>query len=201
MQACVRLLLAMLGTALPVAAQTLTTDYPGSVDWPVVQRPARSIIVAAAHTDSDEFKVPLGPYNSNVPDHFQKTTTVVGAVDKIVWSGPPSTSTFAAFNSTRAQLVAANYKPLYACVGKACGGYQFAMQIAQPLIDATASPYTNLTIDTMGAVNDDVRYGVFQRGDEYLLVLADLAPGKYSGLLLIDIGGNMPIAKAPAPAQ
>ncbi|MFN2975025.1 DUF4892 domain-containing protein [Terriglobus aquaticus] len=201
MQASVRLLLATLVIALPVSAQMPTSDYPGSVDWPVAPRPANSIIVAASHTDSDEFKVPLGPYNSNVQDHFQKTVTATGAVDKVAFSGPPSTSTFAAFNRTRDQLVAAHYTAVYTCIGKGCGGYQFVMELAQPLIDATASPYSNLTIDTMAAVTEDVRYGVFQRGNEYLMVVAALAPGKYSGLLLIDVGGHMPAARPPAPAQ
>ena len=201
MQASVHLLLATLVVALPAAAQTPTSDYPGSVDWPVVQRPAHSIIVAASHTDSDEFKVPLGPYNANLQDHFQKTVTAAGTVDKVAFSGPPSTSTLSAFSSTRDQLVAAHYKPVYTCVGRACGGFQFAMELAQPLIDATVSPYNNLTNDTMAAFTEDVRYGVFQRGNEYLMVVAALAPGKYSGLLLIDVGGKMPIAKPPAAAQ
>jgi hypothetical protein len=56
------------------------------------------------------------------------------------------------------------------------------------------NPYSVLTTDTMGATSDDVRYAAFLLGNEYLCLLTTLNPGKYSGVMLLDVGGHMPVS-------
>lgn len=149
-----------------------------------LQRPANSIISGAMHIDRDEFQLPTGAYIDN---SFSKTTTVVGAVDELAYSGPPSTSTLANFEDLLAQLRRAGYTPVFTCIRKACGGYHFGAALAQPLIDSIHNEYGGLTVDALSAPGDDVRYAALRRGGEYLGLLTTLNPGTHSGVLLIHV--------------
>ena len=190
--------LSLLLLSVPAFAQTQTTDFPSGADWATVTRPPQSIISAASHTDYDEFAIPM---SANVGAKFAKSLPVKGAVDYLPYSGPPSRSTLQNMEVIAKQLGEEAFKPIFTCVRTACGGYEMAMSLAMPLINAIdGTGYHNFNVETFGAVTGDVRYTAFQRGEEYIMVLTDLAPGHFSGVLLINVGGKNPVPHTPAAA-
>ena len=61
------------------------------------------------------------------------------------------------------------------------------------MVDAMhGADYHNLAVDTFGPITGDVRYTAFQKGDEYLVMMATLNPGKYSGVLLVNVKRQEP---------
>lgn len=188
------LLLALTAT---VSAQNgnPTTDYPQGRDWSFLTRPAGAIIASSSHTDSDEFVVPLSASSGG---KFARSITAMGPVDYLTYAGPPTTSTLSNFTALSAQAVAAGFAPVFTCVRAACGGFDYAETLFKPLADSlSGSPYMNFTMQALGAYTSDVRSTSFKRGaGEYLVLTTALAPGTYSGVLLIKAGGSSPIGPA-----
>ena len=185
------LLTLLLATPLFTArAQDPTADFPSARDWNFITRPAGSIIASTLHSDNDELQVPTAAY---IVDKFGSTKTASGPVDYLAYSGPVATSSLQNFTTLSAQITQADYKPIFTCIRKACGGYQFLEKLFTPLVDSlSGSHYLNFTINSFGAFTDDVRSASFQRGKEYLVLTTSLAPGTHSGVLLIHVGGTSP---------
>ena len=177
---------AFLCTTFSLHAQT--TDFPGASDLPGVTRPTGSFIIGAMRIDNDEFEVPLGPIERSA-EKPSKTLTVTGSVDRLAYAGLTTTSTFSTYAGIASQLKAAGYTEVYTCARATCSSpYHLATYLAQPLINSThQGDWAHWMIDDLYAANDDIRYGTFRRGAEYLCVLAALVPGHPAGALLIRI--------------
>jgi hypothetical protein len=189
-------------SVLSLRAQT--TDFPGASDIPRIVRPAGSFIIGAMRIDNDEFEVPLGPIERSAPKPA-KTLTVTGSVDRLAYAGPTTTSTLSTYSWIATQLKAAGYTEVFTCARATCGSaYRLANYLAQPLIDSThQGDWAHWMIDDLYAANDDIRYGTFRRGAEYLCVLAALVPGHPSGALLIRIAdpSSKPVLQTVADAS
>lgn len=171
-------------TLLSVAiayGQNPTTDYPNSSDWSTVTRPAGSVIAGASHIDYDEYAVPLGRYYNS---RFGKTVTATGAVDMLAYLGPSTVSTFQNMGLITTQLTGEGYKQIFTCVREACNGAAFGVAFQGPLmatLSGSGTGYYNFALYSLSAAAGDMRYAAFQKGEEYLCVMAVLNPGKYSG--------------------
>jgi hypothetical protein len=120
---------------------------------------------------------------------FPAITRPTGSVDRLAYAGLTTTSTFSTYSAIASQLKAAGYTEIYTCARATCGSaYHLATYLTQPLINSThQGDWAHWMIDDLYAANDDIRYGTFRRGAEYLCVLAALVPGHPAGALLIRI--------------
>lgn len=181
------LLLACIALTGACAAQT--SDFPGASDMRNVARPEGSTLIGGMHIDNDEFAVPTGPVERG--SDLGKTVTATGPVDRVAYAGPKSASSLTTYTNLSGQLVRSGFTEVWTCARKTCGSaYSLAGILFQPLVDTIhTGSWGGMIINDLSASNDDVRYGTFRKGNEYMLVLAVLAPGKNSGALLIRVNG------------
>jgi hypothetical protein len=153
-------------------------------------RPANSFIIGAMHIDNDEYAVPVGPVDRNA-DHPGKSVTATGPIDTIAYAGPATASSLTTYTELKAQLATAGYNEVWNCARATCGSaFALARILDKPLLDTVHKGDWGFYInDDLNATNDDIRYGAFQRGREYMLIMASLQPGKPSGALVIRVNG------------
>lgn len=185
-----RLSLPLLLLVIASSAYTQTSDFPGASDFHAVTRPANSFIIGAIHIDNDEYAIPLGPVEWNA-DHLGKSLTVTGPIDIIAYAGPATTSSLTTYTNLASQLVASGYTEVWNCARKTCGSaFHLANILDKPLMESIHQGQWGFWInDDLNATNDDIRYGTFRKGTEYMLVMGVLAPGQPSGALLIRVNG------------
>ena len=180
----------LVGVAPILRAQT--SDLPTASDFKTINRPANSFIVGAQHIDNDEYAVPLGPVERSAA-HLGKTITVTGSIDTLVYSGPTTASSLTTYNNLVSQLTTQGYEPVWACSRATCGSaFTLVVLLSKPVLDANPGDWGHAIINSLYAANDDIRYGSFRKGDEYLLVTGTLSPGKSSGALVIRVNGPGP---------
>ncbi|QNI36885.1 hypothetical protein [Edaphobacter albus] len=177
-------------TVSVAVASEPTSDFPGASDFHVLTRPTNSFIIGARHIDNDEYAIPLGPVESNSKE-LGKSTTVTGPIDVLAYAGPKTASSLTTYTTLTSQLTAAGYTEVWSCARKTCGsGYSLATILSQPTIDSIhVGNWASWMIDSLDATNDDVRYGTFHKGNEYMLVMGALSPGYPSGALVIRVNG------------
>ena len=182
------LLLAAL-VCLSASASAQSSDFPGGSDLRSVTRPAGSFLIGALHIDNDEFQVPIGPVERG--DKLGKSINVVGPIDTVAYAGPKSASTITTFNALSAQLLASGYVQTWSCARATCGSaYSLSHILYQPIVDSIhTGEWAGMIIDDLSASNEDIRYGAFKKGAEYILVVAALQPGNHSGALLVRVNG------------
>lgn len=178
------------------------SDFPGASDFHVLTRPTNSFIIGARHIDNDEYSIPLGPVESN-SKQLGKSTTATGPIDVLAYAGPKTASSLTTYTALAGQLRAAGYTEVWSCARQSCGsGYTLATILSQPTIDSIhTGNWASWMIDSLDATNDDVRYGTFRKGNEYMLVMGALSPGYPSGALAIRVNGpaNESVLQAEGP--
>ncbi|MBS1814514.1 MAG: hypothetical protein JSS87_06545 [Acidobacteria bacterium] len=200
-----RTIIAALSLLMAVPAlHAQDSDYPGATDFRTVQRPAKSFIIGAMHIDNDEYVIPIGTV-ANSATHPGKSIKVTGPIDALAYAGSKTTSTLSAYGFLSSQLIKAGYTQVWACARATCGSaFALAQILDQPLIDSIhEGSWPNWMINDLNAINEDIRYGVFRKGGEYMLVLTSLSPGYPSGVLLVRVNGpaNEPVLPANANDQ
>ena len=179
------------------------SDYPGASDFHTIARPAGSVIIGGMHIDNDEYEIPLGPVEWNA-DHLGKSMTATGPIDTLVYAGPTTASSLTTYTNLATQLTTNGYTLVWGCVRKTCGSaFHLANILDKPVIAAVKGEGFGIEINNdLNATNDDIRYGTFRRGDEYVLVMGSLGPGKPSGALLIRVNGpaNDPVFRSEGAA-
>ncbi len=185
--------------ALSVSCSAQTSDYPGGSDMRSITRPANSFLIGALHIDNDEYEIPVGPVGSG--KILGKAIKATGPVDTVAYAGPKSASSFTTYGALSAQLLGSGFVEVWSCVRQACGNaYDLANLLWQPLVDSIQTGlWGNMIIDDLGAANDDIRYGAFRKGAEYVLALGALSPGHNSGALLVRVNGpaDDPVLREP----
>lgn len=173
--------------AIPASAQS--SDFPGGSDLRSVARPANSTLIGALHIDNDEYQVPVGPVERG--QALGKSVKVTGPIDTVAYAGPKSASTLTTFNGLSSQLLASGYVQTWSCAREACGSaYSLSNILFQPLVDSIhTGEWAGMIIDDLSASNEDIRYGAYRKGTEYLMVVAALQPGNHSGALLVRVNG------------
>lgn len=173
-------------------------DFPGASDFRTLTRPANSLILGAMHIDNDEYAVPLGPVERNAKAPA-KSLTVTGAIDMVAYGGPKTASSLTTFGELTSQLKTQGYTEVWTCARATCGSaFTLANILDKPLIDSIhQGDWGHYLIDDLNATNDDIRYGTYRKGEEYMLVMAALAPGYPSGALVIRVNGpaNDPVLR------
>jgi hypothetical protein len=191
-------------TASVVWASEPVSDFPGASDFRTLTRPANSFIIGAMHIDNDEYAIPLGPVERNSLE-LGKSVKVTGPIDTLAYAGPKSASSLTTYTGLTAQLTAAGYKEVWSCARATCGhAFTLAGILDQPMIDSIhGGDWGTWLIDDLDATNGDIRYGTFRKGDEYMLVMAALAPGYPSGALLVRANGpaNESVLQMQSPAK
>lgn len=183
-------ILAIASMASVALASEPVSDFPGASDLQNLKRPANSFIIGAMHIDNDEYAVPLGPVERNA-DHLGKSIKATGPIDTLAYSGPKSASTLTTYNGLTEQLKAAGYTEVWSCARASCGSaFTLANILDKPVIDSIhEGSWPNWMIDQLNPTNEDLRYGTFRKGAEYILVMAALDPGYRSGALVIRVNG------------
>lgn len=183
--------LLLVATASIALASEPSSDFPGASDFRSLTRPANSLLIGAMHIDNDEYAIPLGPIEHGSSDALGKSTTATGPIDVVAYSGPKTASSLTTYTALAGQLTAAGYTEMWSCVRKTCGsGFGLAKILDQPLIDSIhTGEWGTWLINSLDATNDDVRYGTFRKGGEYMLVMGALSPGYPSGALVIRVNG------------
>lgn len=180
------------------------SDFPGASDLRNVTRPADSFIIGALHIDNDELAVPTGPVASNARKPA-KAVNVTGPIDMLAYAGPKAASSLTVYTGLAGQLKIQGYSEVWSCARASCGSaFTLANILDQPLIDSIhEGSWTSWIINDLNAINDDIRYGAFSKGGEYILVIASHAPGYDSGALIIRANGpaNDPVLQAAPPAE
>ncbi|MDE1154658.1 MAG: hypothetical protein PW735_02890 [Acidobacteriaceae bacterium] len=204
MKTCFVLAFAFLGAVMPLAAQT--SDFPGASDFPEVHRPPDSFLIGAKRVDLDEFAIPVGPVERGGPAHPGKALHATGSIDYLAYSGPKTTSSLATYTGLAAQLRNEGFTEVYSCSRASCGSaFTLDNLLSQPLVDSIhTGDWGHYLIDDLDSTTDDSRYGVFQRGGVYYLVLASLGSGYRSGSLLIRVAqppAASVLAETPAAAD
>lgn len=197
---------AVITLVVPIASAQ-SSDYPGASDFHTIARPANSFIIGALHIDNDEFAIPLGPVEWHA-DHLGKSLTVTGPIDMLAYAGPKTASSLTTYTSLASQLTTSGYTEVWSCSRKTCGSaFYLATILDKPLRDAALQGDWGFWLnDDLNATNDDIRYGTFRKGAEFMLVMGSLSPGDPSGAMLIRVNGpaNNPVLSATtgaAPAQ
>jgi hypothetical protein len=184
-----RLFFPLLALTAVSTARAQTSDFPGASDFPSIVRPANSFIIGAMHIDNDEYSIPLGPVGNS--EQLGKSKTVTGPIDELAYAGPKTTSTLTTYTGLVSQLTAAGYKEEWSCARATCGNAFNLSNILDKSLIATIHEgnWGILIINDLNATNNDVRFGVFRRSAQYMLVMSSLDPGYPSGAMLIRVNG------------
>lgn len=176
--------------AATAVASEPVSDFPGASDLRTLTRPANSYIIGAMHVDNDEYAVPLGPVESHSTT-LGKNLLVTGPIDTLAYAGPKTASTLTTYNELASQLTGSGYTLVWSCARATCGsGFTLANILDKPMIDSIHTGNWGFWLnDDLNATNDDIRYGTFRKGAEYMLVMASLQPGQDSGALVIRVNG------------
>lgn len=190
-------------TASVAMASEPASDFPGASDLRVLTRPANSFIIGAMHIDNDEYAIPVGTVEQGAS--LGKSVTVTGPIDTLVYAGPKTASSLTTYTALVSQLTAAGYTEVWSCARKSCGSaFSLANILDKPVIESThTGNWGEWMIDCLNATNDDIRYGTFRKGNEYMLVMGALQPGSPSGALVIRVNGpaNEPVVHETAAAK
>ena len=185
---------------LSVSCSAQSSDFPGGSDMRSITRPANSFLIGALHIDNDEYEVPVGPVERGTA--LGKSIKASGPVDTVAYAGPKSASSLTTYSALSAQLLGSGFVEVWSCARKTCGSaYSLANILFQPLVDSIhTGTWGGMIIDDLSASNDDIRYGAFRKGTEYVLALGVLAPGQNSGALLVRVNGpaDDPVLREPA---
>lgn len=182
-----------------VICSAQSSDFPGGSDMRSITRPANSFLIGALHIDNDEYEVPVGPVERG--SALGKTIKATGPVDTVAYAGRKSASSLTTYSSLSAQLLGSGFVEVWSCARKTCGSaYQLANNLFQPLVDSIhTGNWGGMIIEDLSASNDDIRYGAFRKGTEYVLALGVLSPGQNSGALVVRVGGpaDDPVLREP----
>ena len=154
------LLLALLATAgnPALAAEFPAHDVAGSRDHPVISRYAGSTIFGYQQVDYGQAALPLGPYDGQAPLGFKRSETVAGKVTRIAYVAPTGKSTLEVYGNFAQALKAAGFATRFDCAGESCGdGADFSSRMITPLLDQMGPDAHNLMLDSMYAIDGDVR--------------------------------------------
>ncbi|MBP1852549.1 OmpA family protein [Rhizobium halophytocola] len=148
----VGLVLATLTIAPALATPVPTADVDGGHDSPIVSRFKGSVIIGYQNQDYAELTLPLGPYDEG---GFQKSRKVEGRLSRIAYAVPAGKSALEVFRNYEQALQAAGFAVAYQCDRNSCGGFDFASQVVDPLLDEMSGE-RNVMIDTLMATNGNV---------------------------------------------
>lgn len=172
-----------------------SSDLPGASDLRILTRPGNSFIIGAMHIDNDAYAIPIGPVERG--ESLGKSVTATGSIDLLAYAGPRTASSFTTYTALASQLTAAGYAEVWNCARKSCGSaFSLANILDKPVIASIhTGDWSQWMIACLNATNDDIRYGAFRKGQEYVLVMGALSPGYPSGALVVRVNGpaNEPV--------
>lgn len=176
------------------AAETPTKDIEGSKDSPIVSRFAGSVIIGYLQQDYAALTFPLGPYDASQRSHFTKSKTAEGHLTSIAYAVPEGKTALEVYRNYEQTLKAAGFQLAYRCAGETCGGYDFAVALADPINQAMGGDFASLRIDLLSATNGDVRALTAHldrpEGPVDVSLLVSQDSGRQPGLLLQVVEGR-----------
>ncbi|RWX81054.1 DUF4892 domain-containing protein [Neorhizobium lilium] len=176
------------------AAETPAQDIKGGKDNPIVSRFAGAVIIGYQQRDYAALTLPLGPYDASQKSQFARSQTAEGRLTSIIYAIPEGKTALEVYRNYEQTLKAAGFQSAYQCESSACGGYDFAAALADPINRAMDSNLFNLRINLLNATNDDVRAMTAHLDrsdgsvDVSLLVSQD--SGRQAGVLLQIVEGR-----------
>lgn len=187
-------LAAALLTPTFAAAETLLHDVKGSEDNLIVSRFSGAIIIGYQKQDYAALTLPLGPYDANQKNRFAKSTVVEGRLTNIVYAIPEGKTALEVYRNYEQALTTGGFKTAFQCEGVACGGYDFAAAVADPVNQAMKGDYSSLRIDLLSPTNGDVRAMTAHldrpQGPIDVTVLVSQDSGRQPGVLLQIVEGR-----------
>ncbi|MBB4010417.1 OmpA family protein [Allorhizobium taibaishanense] len=176
------------------AAETPLHDVKGSKDSPIVSRFGGATIIGYQKQDYAALTLPLGPYDADQKSRFAKSTVVEGRLTKIVYAIPEGKTALEVYRNYEQSLMAAGFKTAYRCEGEACGGYNFATAVADPVNQAMSGENSSLRIDLLSATNGNVRAMTARldrpEGAVHVSLLVSQDDGRQPGVLLQIVEGR-----------
>ncbi|BCH67524.1 membrane protein (plasmid) [Agrobacterium vitis] len=199
-------LITVLGLPKFAAAEAPSQDIEGGKDNPIVSRFSGAVIIGYQQQDYAALTLPLGPYDASQKSHFAKSKTVEGRLTSIAYAIPEGKTALEVYRNYEQTLRAAGFQPAYQCEGSACGGYDFAAALADPINHAMGDNLFNLRIDLINATDGNVRAMTAHlerpQGPVDVSLLVSQDSGRQPGLLLQILEGRaMKTGEVTADAQ
>ncbi len=144
--------------AMPAFATDVPTkDVKGGKDSPIVSRFAGAVIIGYRQQDFAALTLPLGPYDPRQTSRFARSMTAEGRVTSIVYAVPREKSALEVYRTYERTLAASGFQIAYRCEPEACGGYDFAASLADPVNRAMGGALFSLRINLLDATDGNVR--------------------------------------------